>query len=153
MASSAVHGAGAERLGVLPNTAPSSRLGAPLVSMYLFVPSSFAHMRLVCQTVLVFTQSQASYGGLPQRQQTHLPLRNLQEKLPGWEGGFVPFLRCCWFLCYVENHSVHTSRTAMFSSLFFVRDGIHSVADYNSTRMGVGVVVVVVVVVYFFTMG
>ena len=34
----------------------------------------------------------------------------------------------------------------------FVRDGIHSVADYNSTRMGVGVVVVVVVV-YFFTMG
>ena len=40
-----------------------------------------------------------------------------------------------------------------FSSLLFVRDGIHSVADYNSTRMGVGVVVVVVVVVYFFTMG
>ena len=36
--------------------------------------------------------------------------------------------------------------------LLFVRDGIHSVADYNSTRMGV-VVVVVVVVVYFFTMG
>ena len=34
----------------------------------------------------------------------------------------------------------------------FVRDGIHSVADYNSTRMAV-VVVVVVVVVYFFTMG
>ena len=31
MASSAVHGAGAERLGVLPNTAPSSRLGAPLI--------------------------------------------------------------------------------------------------------------------------
>ena len=31
----------------------------------------------------------------------------------------------------------------------FVRDGIYSVADYNSTRMGVGVVVVVVV--YFFT--
>ena len=39
--------------------------------------------------------------------------------------------------------------------LLFVRDGIHSVADYNSTRMAVGVVVVVVVVVvvYFFTMG
>ena len=42
-------------------------------------------------------------------------------------------------------------------ALVFVRDGIHTVADYNSTRisrMGVGVVVVVVVVVvYFFTMG
>ena len=34
---------------------------------------------------------------------------------------------------------------------FFVRDGILSVADYNSTR--VGVVVVVVVVRYFFAMG
>ena len=34
-----------------------------------------------------------------------------------------------------------------------VRDGILSVADYNSTRVGVVVVVVVVVVVYFFTMG
>jgi hypothetical protein len=30
---------------------------------------------------------------------------------------------------------------------FFVRDGLLSVADYNSTLMGV------VVVVYFFTMG
>ena len=29
----------------------------------------------------------------------------------------------------------------------FVRDGIHSVADYNSTLMGVVVVVVVVLVV------
>ena len=37
--------------------------------------------------------------------------------------------------------------------VFFVRDGIHSDADYNSTRVGVVVVVVVVVVVYFFTMG
>ena len=35
----------------------------------------------------------------------------------------------------------------------FVRDGILSVADYNSTLMGVVVVVVVVVVVNFFTMG
>ena len=35
----------------------------------------------------------------------------------------------------------------------FVRDGIHSVADYNSTLMGVVVVVVVVVVVAIFTMG
>ena len=46
----------------------------------------------------------------------------------------------------------------LFSSLsliLFVRDGIHSVADYNSSRMGVGVVVVVVVVVvvYFFHNG
>ena len=38
--------------------------------------------------------------------------------------------------------------------MFFVRDGILSVADYNSTQVGViVVVVVVVVVVYFFTMG
>ena len=35
----------------------------------------------------------------------------------------------------------------------FVRDGILSVADYNSARVGVVVVVVVVVVMYFFTMG
>ena len=35
----------------------------------------------------------------------------------------------------------------------FVRDGILSVADYNSTRVGVVVVVVVVVVVAIFTMG
>ena len=34
--------------------------------------------------------------------------------------------------------------------VFFVRDGILSVADYNSTRVGV---VVVVVVVNFFAMG
>ena len=34
---------------------------------------------------------------------------------------------------------------------FFVRDGIHSDADYNSTW--VGVVIVVVVVVAIFTMG
>jgi len=33
---------------------------------------------------------------------------------------------------------------------FFVRDGIHSDADYNSTLMGVVVVVVVVVVVNLF---
>jgi len=39
--------------------------------------------------------------------------------------------------------------------MFFVRDGIHSDADYNSTRVGVFVVVVVVVVVVvaIFTMG
>ena len=35
----------------------------------------------------------------------------------------------------------------------FVRDGILSVADYNSTRVGVVVVVVDVVVVAIFTMG
>ena len=34
--------------------------------------------------------------------------------------------------------------------LLFVRDGIHSVADYNSTLVGVVVVVVVVVVVRIF---
>ena len=33
--SSAVQGAGAELLGVLPNTAPSSRLGARLVTMII----------------------------------------------------------------------------------------------------------------------
>ena len=33
------------------------------------------------------------------------------------------------------------------AKVFFVRDGINSVADYNSSRIGVGVVVVVVVVV------
>ena len=42
--------------------------------------------------------------------------------------------------------------------LYIVRDGILSVADYNSTRVGVVVVVVVVKVVvvvvrYFFAMG
>ena len=36
---------------------------------------------------------------------------------------------------------------------FFVRDGIISVADYNSTRVGVVVVVVVVVVVWLFRNG
>ena len=36
---------------------------------------------------------------------------------------------------------------------FFVRDGILSVADYNSTRVGVVVVVVVVVVVSTFCNG
>ena len=40
-----------------------------------------------------------------------------------------------------------------FLDTFFVRDGIPSVADYNSTLMGVVVVVVVVVVVAIFTMG
>ena len=39
------------------------------------------------------------------------------------------------------------------SHSLFVRDGIHSVADYNSTWMGVVVVVVVVVGVRIFTMG
>ena len=41
-----------------------------------------------------------------------------------------------------------------FAIILFVRDGILSVADYNSTWIGVGVVVVVVVVVVaIFTMG
>ncbi len=38
-------------------------------------------------------------------------------------------------------------------TFIFVRDGIPSVADYDSTLMGVVVVVVVVVVVAIFTMG
>ena len=38
-------------------------------------------------------------------------------------------------------------------SVFIVRDGILSVADYNSTRVGVVVVVVVVVVVTLFCNG
>ena len=46
---------------------------------------------------------------------------------------------------------MQTGPTSQIS--IFVRDGILSVADYNSTLMGVVVVVVVVVVVYFFTMG
>ena len=37
--------------------------------------------------------------------------------------------------------------------LSFVRDGIFSIADNNSTRVGVVVVVVVVVIVADFTMG
>ena len=41
------------------------------------------------------------------------------------------------------------SRDGFFQG-FFLRDGIISVADYNSTRVGV---VVVVVVVAIFTMG
>ena len=45
-----------------------------------------------------------------------------------------------------------TAQTPGSNWLIFVRDGIHSVADYNSTLMGV-VVVVVVVVVRIFTMG
>ena len=46
----------------------------------------------------------------------------------------------------------YTSYTTVF---LFVRDGIHSVADYNSIWMGVVVVLVVVLVlvVRFFTMG
>ena len=43
-----------------------------------------------------------------------------------------------------------TILSAFAKTLIFVRDGILTVADYNSTLMGV---VVVVVVVYFFTMG
>ncbi len=46
-----------------------------------------------------------------------------------------------------------SQKIAVFVSFrFFVRDGIPSVADYNSTLMGV-VVVVVVVIVAIFTMG
>ena len=37
--------------------------------------------------------------------------------------------------------------TSILLFLFFVRDGIHSVADYNSTLMGVVLVVILVVLV------
>ena len=46
---------------------------------------------------------------------------------------------------YVQVYSLYKMRSS-----FFVRDGIHSDADYNSTLMGVVVVVVVVVVVNLF---
>ena len=45
-----------------------------------------------------------------------------------------------------------TSQNCLQNCLF-VRDGIHSVADYNSTLMGVVLVLVLVLVVRFFTMG
>ena len=50
----------------------------------------------------------------------------------------------------IENSRIHTlySLIELARCDIFVRDGIHSDADYNSTLMGV--VVVVVVVVYFF---
>ena len=44
------------------------------------------------------------------------------------------------------------SKKSFPENVIFVRDGILSVADYNSTRVGVVVVVVVVVVVTNFTM-
>ena len=50
-----------------------------------------------------------------------------------------------------QNDMVVAVMTEMVVFVLFVRDGIHSDADYNSTR--VGVVVVVVVVVRIFTMG
>ena len=49
------------------------------------------------------------------------------------------------YLCCYSFH-----RSFILPSHLFVRDGINSVADYNSSWIGVGVVVVVV---YFFTMG
>ena len=42
--------------------------------------------------------------------------------------------------------SVRRSVGPSVRNAFFVRDGIHSVADYNSTLMGVVVVLVVLVV-------
>ena len=45
----------------------------------------------------------------------------------------------------IFDHSLLRDLLAL--GLFFVRDGIHCVADYNSTLMGVVVDVVVVVVV------
>ena len=54
-----------------------------------------------------------------------------------------------WFVLIHEAVVVHKVAVVVI----FVRDGIHSDADYNSTRVGVVVVVVVVVVVAIFTMG
>ena len=45
------------------------------------------------------------------------------------------------------RRSVFRSVRPSVRNAFFVRDGIHSVADYNSTWMGVVVLVLVVVVV------
>ena len=63
-------------------------------------------------------------------------------------GGSVIYLNC-WARIYAMP--AVCLRLYLFISFIFVRDGIHSDADYNSTR--VGVVVVVVVVVRIFTMG
>ena len=64
---------------------------------------------------------------------------------------------------YAKKKNIHLTRNVQITAYkqlntcqtesFFVRDGIHSDADYNSSRVGVGVVVVVVVVVAIFTMG
>ena len=64
---------------------------------------------------------------------------------------WLQVIPCCLRAVYIVG--LFLSLGFKFSFLLFVRDGIHSVADYNSTRMAVVVVVVVVVVVYFFTMG
>ena len=48
----------------------------------------------------------------------------------------------------ILSHFHDIARTLFFFFFFFVRDGIHSVADYNSIWMGV-----VVVVVYFYMIG
>ena len=61
----------------------------------------------------------------------------------------------CWsivlnkiFLCFfILFFFIHYINYFINFIIFFVRDGIHSVADYNSTRVGVVVVVAVVVVV------
>ena len=53
----------------------------------------------------------------------------------------------------VTRKSRKEKQTPSLIERIFVRDGIISVADYNSTRVGVVVVVVVVVVVAIFTVG
>ena len=70
------------------------------------------------------------------------------------------------FICFPRSNSNWLTRNSVFPLVeaeekilsrmtgFFVRDGKHSVADYNSSLMGVVVVaVVVVVVVYIFHNG
>ena len=46
-----------------------------------------------------------------------------------------------------ENQTLRYNVAYIIFHQIFVRDGIHSDADYNSSRVGVGVVIVVVVVV------
>jgi hypothetical protein len=54
----------------------------------------------------------------------------------------------CLILVREVKFPVGDKNMPIFSK-FFVRDGIFSVADYNSSRMGVVVLVVVVVVLIF----
>ena len=48
---------------------------------------------------------------------------------------------------FLDRARVPLARSCAVGHALFVRDGIHSVADYNSTLMGVVVVVLVVLVV------
>ena len=60
-------------------------------------------------------------------------------------------------LAFVSFCRIYIPTRIIILFMIFVRDGIHSDADHNSSRVGVGVVVVVVIVVgggvAIFTMG